>query len=198
MTSYHTVKYTPCGTSQQSHWLMRRYLDDSCLVVAPSVFRGPNSFAHYMVEYSRQVSPWRSASERNHVSYSDLRLVCLQPPKSRVSVHLIVQYIVHSYKICSKCVHIDKHNISYKPFFGVKKYKTLSSFLPCQTYTHAVRFGAPQGRSPVAVSSATLYACLWNRGMFAAHAPWKNVRWKFGHLQIHWNYSDPLRYMANR
>ena len=94
-----------------------------------------------------------------------LRLVCLQPPKSRVSVHLIVQYIVHSYKICSKCVHIDKHNISYKPFFGVKKYKTLSSFLPCQTYTHAVRFGAPQGRSPVAVSSATLYAWLWNRGM---------------------------------
>ena len=127
-----------------------------------------------------------------------LHLVCLQPPKSRVSVHLIVQYIVHSYKICSKCVHIDKHNISYKPFFGVKKYKTLSSFMPCQTYTHAVRFGAPQGRSPVAVSSATLYAWLWNRGMFAAHAPWKNVRWKFGHLQIHWNYSDPLRYMANR
>ena len=38
-----------------------------------------------------------------------LRLVCLHPPKSRVSV----QYIVHSYKI-------DKHNISHKLFFGVK------------------------------------------------------------------------------
>ena len=45
-----------------------------------------------------------------------LRLVCLHPPKSRVSV----QFIVHSYKICSNCVHIDKHNISHKLFFGIK------------------------------------------------------------------------------
>ena len=100
MTSYHTVKYIPgylneaCDTSHQSHWLMRRYLDDSCLVVAPSVFHGPNSFAHYMAEYSRQVSPCRSASERNHVLYSDPAPRVSSSSKSRVSV----QYIVHSYK----------------------------------------------------------------------------------------------------